>query len=308
MKAGKGSPPTTSLDKLSSTEEADRPNAIPFPIFPVACRYVVSPSPYPHRQTVLRRRINETFDPTRIDTELRSEKELWEIVKMRYKLLSPNSFPNDQNFQNANLPNTPTLSFPRRINSTKLVPSSYYINFRASSLGRRQWERKKEPVAGTTLLQRIHERAYTGWDWGQAVHPLDTVDIGQSRHRFAGGALFRKRQTGLSSFRLLYDCAGVGRPRLDPKRGGPPGPSGGETIATVTFSIESSLPVDIERAMLDSLCSVHAPVREILRRDCSSTRTFAFRTLDSRRGWLQHYSLWPLNLGSLRDLADFINY
>ena len=140
------------------------------------------------------------------------------------------------------------------------VRSSYYINFRAGSLGRRQWERKKEPVAGTTLLQRIHERAYTGWDWGQATHPLDTVDIGQSRHRFAGGALFRKRQTGLSSFRLLYDCAGVGRPRLDPKRGGPPGPSRGETIATVTFSIESSPPVDIERAMLDSLCSVHAPV------------------------------------------------
>ena len=116
---------------------------------------------------------------------------------------------------------------------------------------------------------------------GQAVHPLDTVDIGQSRHRFAGGALFRKRQTGLSSFRLLYDCAGVGRPRLDPKRGGPPGPSGGETIATVTFSIESSLPVDTERAMLDSLRSVYTPVREIPRRDCSSTRAFAFCTLGS---------------------------
>ncbi|OAD54284.1 hypothetical protein WN48_08117 [Eufriesea mexicana] len=92
------------------------------------------------------------------------------------------------------------------------------------------------------------------------VHPLDTGHRPVQVLFVVGEPNFENGKLVCPVFAFIRLYRGVGRLRLDPKRGGPPGPKG-ETIATVTFSYESSLPVDIHRAMPDRGREAEKPPR-----------------------------------------------
>lgn len=96
--------------------------------------------------------------------------------------------------------------------------------FRAAAFGRRQWERKRKPVGRTTLLRLIHEHADAVPVGIRASGAPLTRWTSASRGPVRRGSLISKTANWFVQFSPLYDCTGVGRPRLDPKRGGPPVP------------------------------------------------------------------------------------
>lgn len=123
--------------------------------------------------------------------------------------------------------------------------------FNRTFLGRRQWERKRNRSQAGHCCWLFMNDSNARW---HRCTPR-TVDIGQSRSRSPGEPNFENGKLVCPVFASLFDCSGVGRPRVDPKEASPAGPRGTPLRRSLFQTAVQSVPVVTGRSISDSFHS-----------------------------------------------------
>lgn len=101
-----------------------------------------------------------------------------------------------------------------------------------------------------------------------------------SRGPVRRGSLISKTANWFVQFSPLYDCTGVGRPRLDPKRGGPPSHRGKPSRRSLFRPASPVYRWTSNAALCRTVRARRSSVRQIPRYESLFTEVLARRALD----------------------------